>query len=169
MGGNPNFVSAGEVTSQITFLPSALTLASSQGSGVTSQLLAEKTEYLACVALSSRRGKRVLAEGRHQAQQSHVTSSQLPMGRRAPSPDLGPPPWQRSFQWGVQIPGLHPHGSARQSPGPDRHHRCCAVRPDRPGCLPHIYIPPFVPLQSKAYTPASSQLLICRHQRHFNK
>lgn len=164
MGENPNFVSAGEVTSQITFLPSVLTLASSRGSGVTCQLLAEKTEYLSCVALSSRRGKRVLAEGRHQAQRSHVTSSQLPMGRRGPSPDLGPPSWQRSFQWGVQMPGLHPCGSARQSPGPERRHRCCAVR-----CVPHIYIPPFVPLQSKAYAPAPSQLFICRHQRHFNK
>lgn len=42
-------------------------------------------------ALSSRRGKRVLAAG-GQAQQSHVTASQRPVGRRAPSPDLGPPP-----------------------------------------------------------------------------
>lgn len=49
MGENPNFVSAGEVTSQITFLPSVLTLASSQGSGVTCQLLAEKTELCGIV------------------------------------------------------------------------------------------------------------------------
>lgn len=161
-------MSAGEVTSHITLLPCVLTLASSQGSGATCELLAERTDYLGCVALSSGRGKRVLAEG-GQARQGCVTSSQLPVGRRAPSPDLGPPLRQRSFQWGVRTPGLHPCGIARQNPGPHGRHRCSAVRPGRPGCLPHLSRPLLYPRQSEAYAAAPSHLLICRHQRHFNK
>lgn len=159
-------MSAGEVTSHITLLPCVLTLASSQGSGATCELLAERTDYLGCVVFRAwetgpRRGRPGPAGLRHLVPATRGQESTQPGPGATPSPAFIPV--------GRPDPRAPPLWHCQAEPRAHGRHRCSAVRPGRPGCLPHMSRPLLYPRQSEAYAAAPSHLLICRHQRHFNK